>query len=119
MGSDDVSCDPLALASGLTSTHCAHLPYMSIPSARAWCVFSGLFLQIYACSWAKQFWPRTAGSAFFSGPDSDEEDEAEDDDEAAEGEEDEMDEAFVPPPAGQGPIQSEEGKLHCGYRTIR
>ena len=60
-----------------------------------------------------------AGSAFFSGPDSDEEDEAEDDDEAAEGEEDEMDEAFVLPPAGQGPIQSEEGKLDCGYRTLR
>lgn len=60
-----------------------------------------------------------AGSAFFSGPDSDEEDEEEDDDEAAEGEEDEMDEAFVPPPAGQGPIQSEEGKLDCGYRTLR
>ena len=35
-----------------------------------------------------------AGSAFFSGPDSDEEDEEEDDDEAAEGEEGEMDEAF-------------------------
>ena len=48
-----------------------------------------------------------------------EEDEEEDDDEAAEGEEDEMDEAFVPPPAGQGPIQSEEGKLDCGYRTLR
>ena len=48
-----------------------------------------------------------------------EEDKEEDDDEAAEGEEDEMDEAFVPPPAGQGPIQSEEGKLDCGYRTLR
>ena len=58
--SDDAAYNLLALASGLTSTHCAHLPYMSIPSARAWCVFSGIFLQIYACSWAKQFWPRTA-----------------------------------------------------------
>ena len=55
-----MSYNPLALASSLTSAHCAHLPYPSIPSARAWCVFILLFLQIYACSWAKHFWPRTA-----------------------------------------------------------
>lgn len=57
--SSDVAYDPLALAGGWTSAHCAHLPYTSNSGARAWCVFILLFLQIYTCSWAKQFWPRT------------------------------------------------------------
>ena len=57
--SDDAAYDLLALAGGLTSAHCTHLPYTSNPGARAWCVFILLFHQIYACSWAKPFWPRT------------------------------------------------------------